>query len=429
MFKNKFARIIFSLIILVTLFVILAFSIPFTREKILWHVDQWKVSIDYALHPPEESVFIPQATSNEFALPTPTPTPSPSPTFTLQDSELTNTPQIIPTSTALPTAVDLEGIKYEDQHGLWNYCAPANLAMQLSYWGWQGDRRDTGIYLKPFDKDKNVMPYEMVNYVNDETDLKAIVRSGGNIPLLKKLIANGFPVLVEKGVFIRDLNGKVSWMGHYAVVNGYDDSQAAFISQDSYFSPDYPIPYDGLPTEWRSFNYVFMVIYKPEQETELMGLLGELADDTVSDRLAYENATKEINNTTGADLFFAWFNRGTSMVQLQDYAGAADSYDRAFQIYAQLPENQRPWRMLWYQTGPYFAYYYAGRYQDVINLATLTIDTATEPYLEESFYWRARAYIAAGQNQKAIDDLRTSLEYHQDFLPSISLMQELGISP
>lgn len=429
MFKNKIARIILSIIILVTLIVILAFSIPVTREKILWHVDQWKVQIDYALNPPEESVFIPQTTADNVSVPSATATPQPSPTFTSENPQITNTPLLLPTATPLPNAIVLDGIKYEDQHGLWNYCAPANLAMQLSYWGWQGDRMDTGVYLKPFDKDKNVMPYEMVNYVNDETNLRAIVRSAGSIPLLKKLIANGFPVLVEKGVFIRDLSGKVSWMGHYAVLNGYDDNQAVFISQDSYFSPDYPVPYDTLPTEWRSFNYVFMVIYKPEQETELMGLLGDLADDSVSDRLAYENATNEINNSTGSDLFFAWFNRGTSMVQLQDYVGASESYDRAFQIYGQLQESQRPWRMLWYQTGPYFAYYYAGRYQDVINLATLTIDTATEPYLEESFYWRAQAYIAAGETQKAIDDLRTSIKYHEGFLPSVNLLQELGVSP
>ena len=429
MFKNKIARIILGLVIFFTVLIILAFSIPTIREKVLWRVDQWKIRIDYAINPPEESVFVPESTISITVLPIPTATPSPTPTSGNQNPEIVNTPLPSPTATPLPESIVLEGIKYQDQHGLWNYCAPANLAMQLSYWGWQGDRTDTGSYLKPFDKDKNVMPYEMADYVNDKTAFKAITRSGGDIPTLKKLIANGYPVLVEKGVFIRDLSGKVSWMGHYAVLNGYDDTKSQFVSQDSYFKPDYPVSYESLPTEWRSFNFVFLVIYKPEQELKLFELLGDYSDDAFSDRIAYEKANSEINQLNGNDQYFAWFNRGTSMVQLQDYAGAAESYDIAFQLYANLPENQRPWRMLWYQTGPYFAYYFTGRYQDVINLASLTIETATEPYLEESFYWRARGYIALGQMQNAIDDLRTSLEYHKGFLPSQNLMQEMGISP
>jgi hypothetical protein len=36
--------------------------------------------------------------------------------------------------------------------------------MALSYWGWDGDRMDAGKWLKPFDEDLNVMPYEMASY-------------------------------------------------------------------------------------------------------------------------------------------------------------------------------------------------------------------------------------------------------------------------
>ena len=80
----------------------------------------------------------------------------------------------------------------------------------------------------------------------------------------------------------------------------------------------------------------------------------------------------------------------------KDYTRAAAAYDAAFANYAQIPEKTRPWRMMWYQTGPYFAYYYTGRYQDVINLATQTLDAMSEPILEESFYWRARASFSSG---------------------------------
>ena len=427
--KKPLAIISLSVIIVITLMIIAAFLITPIRERIIWRVDQLKMRVDYALHPPEESVFIPKATSADNITPLPSLSPQPSVTPSPSLSAQQNTPIPQPSATALPTQVLLEGIKYEDQHGLWNYCAPANLAMQLSFWGWSGDRLDTGQALKPFEKDKNVMLYEMADYVTENTNESALVRSGGTMELLKALIANGFPVLVEKGVFIKDLNGKTSWMGHYAVLNGYDDAQAQFISQDSYFSPDYPVSYADLQEQWRSFNYPFLLVYPPEQEASVMIILGDYSDEAAASRIAYDRANQEIDRNSGNDLFFAWFNRGTSMVQLQDFGGAAEAYDRAFALYAQLPESQRPWRMLWYQTGPYFAYFYSGRYQDVINLASLTIDTATEPYIEESFYWRARAYLATGENQKAIEDLRTSIEYHPGFIPSLALMQQMGIAP
>ncbi len=419
-----------GVLIAVFLIVIAAFLIPSTRDRILWKVDEYKVRLDYALNPPEESVFIPGSTAAAVTIPTTTNTSLPSTTPTINQSETqiaTTTPTLMPT--ALPAAIKLDGIKYQDQHGLWNYCAPANLAMQLSFWGWNGDRLDTGGVLKPFEKDKNVMLYEMADYVLENTNLQAVVRSGGDIDLLKRLIANGFPVMVEKGVFIKDISGKLSWMGHYAVLNGYDDARAQFITQDSYFSPDYPISYDDLTKQWRSFNYAFLLVFPIEKQDQTVKILGPLADDQQADRVAYEKSNTEIGATSGDDLFFAWFNRGTSMVQLQDFSGAAESYDYAFQLYAKLPESQRPWRIVWYQTGPYFAYYYSGRYQDVIKLASLTIDAATEPYLEESFYWRALAFVALGENQKALSDLYTSLEYHPGFGPSVALMQQLGVTP
>lgn len=429
MSKIRLLQILLGGVIAFFLMVIAAFLIPSTRERILWKVDEYRVRLDYALNPPEEAIFVPVATI-ENNLPVFTATIAPpilTETPAVDETLIVVTPTLVPT--ALPEMVKLDGITYQDQHGLWNYCAPANLAMQLSFWGWDGDRMDTGSVLKPYEKDKNVMLYEMADYVITETDFEAIVRSGGDIHLLKDLIANGFPVLVEKGVFIKDISGKTSWMGHYAVLNGYDDIKSQFLTQDSYFSPDYPISYDELIEQWRSFNYAFLLVYPYEKQEQVVQILGKWVDDQQADRLAYEKANLEINTTSGNALFFAWFNRGTSLVQLQDYAGAASAYDFAFEVYSKLPENQRPWRITWYQTGPYFAYYYSGRYQDVINLASLTIDSATEPYLEESFYWRALAFVALGENDKAISDLYTSLEYHPGFVPSVALMQQLGINP
>jgi tetratricopeptide (TPR) repeat protein len=343
------------------------------------------------------------------------------------------TPAASPTPTAapLPEKASLAGIVHEYQQ--WNNCGPANLSMALSFWGWQGSQNDTAAFLKPNPRDKNVMPYEMANYVNEMTGLKALVRFGGDVQLLKTFIAAGFPVIIEKGFEGPNFPG---WMGHYEVVNAYDDGRGRFTVQDSYIMADLPIPYDELEYHWQAFNYVYIIMYPPEREAEVMSILGPHADEIDNYRSAAEKASQEIFASSERELYFAWYNRGTNLMYLQDYIGAAAAYDEAFKLYPPIPEKQRPWRMLWYQTGPYFAYFFSQRYYDVINLATTTIDTAPEPAIEESFYWRARAYIElyrldnskSDYLQIAIGDLQTSLKWHSGFGPSLALLQELGVS-
>jgi len=421
--KNK-KNILIILVLLLSI-ILLGSLIPSIRERAAWHFDKWQIRAEYFFNPPSEVVFVPQSTSD--TPPQATKIHTAALTSTPADQANMATPTMTPTQ--LPSRVLLEGFTYATQHGFWNFCAPANLYMNLSYWGWEGDIVEMGKELKPYEKDKNVMAYEMADYVNAQTPYKATLRHGGTPEILKTLVANGFPALVEIGTFrIRDIDGNYSWMGHYNVVSGYDDEKQVFIVQDSYFEPgvNYEIPYETIIKEWRSFNFVFIVIYTPEKEELLNPLLGEYLDDNSANAIALSIANEEIEDLTGVDQFFAWFNKGTSLIRIFDYFGAADAYDQAFFQYAEIDKKNRPWRMMWYQTGPYFAYYYTNRYLDVIELATNTIDTASQPYLEESFYWRAQAHIALGNLDQALADLRKSLEYHPGFPPSVEALRQLG---
>jgi tetratricopeptide (TPR) repeat protein len=172
------------------------------------------------------------------------------------------------------------------------------------------------------------------------------------------------------------------------------------------------------------------VVYPIAREAELLGLLGDYADSDWSSRRALEVAKAETTSLTGVDQYFAAFNVGTSHVNLKQYIDAAYAYDYAFQLYAGLPDNdQRPFRMLWYQTGPYFAYYYSTRYQDVINLANATFNTIGDDTLEESWYWRGMAELALGSTETAIADFRESVRLHPDFAPGLYQLSLLGVSP
>jgi len=416
----------------IALLAISAVNLPIVQEKLVPRISELRARITYALAPPGEAVFTPNptlaamvdATLAAFATPTAPLAPTTAPTADPGPSS-----EPTPSPTALSSRVLLSGIRHEYQG--WNNCGPATLAMALSFWGWIGDQRPVAQYTKPNPRDKNVMPYELADFVRERTDLEVVVRMGGDLPLLKSLIAAGFPVMIEKGLVVPDVEG---WMGHYELLAGYDDASGIFNAYDSYegdFSngKTLPVSYQTVETYWRHFNHTYLILYPPERGRELFSMLGADADEQTNIRRAAERASEEIFSTTGRDLFFAWFNRGTNLMLLLDYGGAAAAYDQAFQVYAGLDSEERPWRTMWYQTGPYFAYYYTGRYWDVIGLATQTLDNMSEPVLEESYYWRGLAREALGDVTGAIADYQTSLEHHPGFGPALTQLTRLGVAP
>jgi hypothetical protein len=71
----------------------------------------------------------------------------------------------------------------------------------------------------------------------------------------------------------------------------------------------------------------------------VLTLLGPLANDEQAARQALATARAETQTLSDIDLFFAWFNVGTSHVALFQYADAAIAYDYAFNLYAGLNVN------------------------------------------------------------------------------------------
>ena len=82
-----------------------------------------------------------------------------------------------------------------------------------------------------------------------------------------------------------------------------------------------------------------------------------------------------------------------------------------------------PWRMLWYQFGPYEAYYQTGRYEDIVLLANTTLQD--RPYFEESFYYLGLAQAALGDDTSARANLEKARELNPNFAPAEKALAEL----
>jgi hypothetical protein len=462
------------IIIAVVVLLAVALSLPPVWSRVIYHSREVYTTVKYWLKPPSEAVFVPSSHADGFmaisvsaAIPADAPAPQPKteptaipsqstpeatfattePTAIPSQStpEATFTPTPTPTPTPLPSSVLLKGIKIELQS--MNNCGPVTLSMNLSYYNWGKNQVTAAAVLRPNAKDVNVMPYELVDYVNEYTAQHALWRYGGDLQTIKVLLNAGFPVMIEKSFEPYTLR-KEGWMGHYNLVVGYDDERQNLTVHDSYlmsFPPwgggaipqeqwdsfiGFDFSYSELEQAWRSFNFAFIVVYPPEKENDVLNALGPLATDEGAYRIAYDRAMQETSSLTDVrDKFFAWFNAGTSLVSLQDYGTAATAFDTAFGIYPDIPINHRPYRILWYETGPYIAYYYSARYQDVINLADQILGNMSEPALEESYYWRALSYYALGNTTSAVADLRASLKYHPGFAPSMAMLKQLGETP
>lgn len=353
-------------------------------------------------------------TTESGLIPTQTPLPTLTPTL-LPTSVPTATPTPVPTSTPIPVPasykINNSRITYQAQW--WNNCGPATLTMTLSYYGYSQNQGPAANYLKPNSEDKNVSPYQMVAYVNEQANaslpVRALYRVGGDSALLKILLSHEFPVIIEKGYEVNDLG----WMGHYLLLIGYDDNLQTFYSYDSYLGSGggqgRPEAYTDVDHYWRQFNHVFIVVYDPAREGELMELLGAYSDPKQAAQIALEVARAEA--AARPDDNWAWFNLGSAYTILGQHDLAAQVYDQAFAL-------GMPWRTLWYLHTPYESYYAVGRYDDVLALAKSAESTTV--HVEETFFYRGGVYAAQGDSQKAVQQFNLALNYNRNFYPAVA---------
>ncbi|MFO7537790.1 MAG: C39 family peptidase, partial [Chloroflexota bacterium] len=296
----------------------------------------------------------------------------------------------------------------------------------LSYFGHYVNQTQTAAFLKPNPEDRNVTPEEMVAYVQQQADgVEAIHRVNGDLETIRRLLAHDIPVVVEIGI---DPPGEFRWLGwygHYLLIVAYDDDQEQFWVYDSWFGTSeeplqnaHPsgrvLSYTEMDAYWTHFNRTYIAFYRPDQATVAAELIGPAVEDAVM----WQQALPRVRAETAADPdnAFHWFNLGSIYNNLERYEEAATAFDQALAI-------GLPWRMLWYQFGPYEAYYQTGRYEDVILLAETTLKD--RPYFEESFYYMGLAQSALGQPDAARTNLQKAVNFNPNFAPAAAALSTL----
>lgn len=351
-----------------------------------------------------------EPTATETRAPTNTPRAenvSPEPTTAPTDTPVTvptRAPSITPAPRnpaslqPLQETVQLGGVTHEAQR--FNNCGPTTLRMYLSFFGYRQDSQlQIANVLKPNKDDRNVSPEELANYARQK-GFHAHVRVNGDLEKIKMFLSNGLPVMIEEGY--NPERAHQGWMGHYLLLTGYDEN--GITAQDSYNGPNQVVTWRDLDAHWRHFNRTYLVMYTDAHAEIVDSILGEDLDDATMYAKAAQHAQDEWH--TNPDDAFAAFNLGSSLVGLGEYDAAAQAFDQARVL-------KLPWRMLWYQFGPYEAYLESGRYDEVIALADATLKPTGD--LEESYYYKGRALEKLGQRSEARAAFERALEYNAHY--------------
>lgn len=315
----------------------------------------------------------------------------------------TFTPTLTPTPP--PDHARLASPAYEEQDI--NNCGPATLAMYLRSYGWEGDQFTISDLIKPLREDRNVNVEELVSYLLTHVGwLETEYRVGGDLTVLRRLLAGGFPVMVEEGFTMAEnyWPNDDRWAGHYLLLTGYDDATQSFITQDAYVGANRIVSYADLDKNWKAFNRVYLLVYTPGQREQIKQILGSDWDRDQNRQRAEVMARQEVKNDPTDS--YAWFNLGTNLVYFERYAEAAKAYDTA-------REMGLPQRMLRYQFGPFFAYFNTGRNDDLLALTEYALKRT--PNAEEAMLWRGWALYRQGEALQALQMFQDALVAHPGY--------------
>jgi tetratricopeptide (TPR) repeat protein len=207
-------------------------------------------------------------------------------------------------------------------------------------------------------------------------------------------------------------------MGHYRLIVGYSDQESSFYVFDSFLGDGdgqgIRQAYDTLDALWQQFDRVYVVVYPEAQEAQVAHILSEDWDPDLNAQHALRAA--QVEAEADHDNKFAWFNLGTAFVLNGQYDQAAIAYDQARNL-------ELPWRMLWYQFGPFEAYLNTNRLDDVIALALANHNTTQQ--VEETYYYWGLALAEQGEYAEAEMKFEQAINLNGHFDPAHQALQAL----
>ncbi len=263
--------------------------------------------------------------------------------------------------------------------------------MALSYYGSTLTQYDIAPVVKGGPTDTNAAPHELSAYVADQ-GFVAPVLYNGNPDILRALLSNGIPVIVEQWLERPD----DELTAHYRVVKGYDTTEGIWLVDDSYTGPNRRYGEADFDRWWIAFNRVYLPVFRPEQEPLVRAIVGEVYDNP---QLMWEQiAVRAEAELAINENHYSWYNLGEARYKLGNLEGAISAFESSFTY-------QYPYRLQWYIFTYMEAYNEAGMHQRVLDLTS----DYTASTVEEIFYQRGVALEALGRTDEALQSYQQAV--------------------
>jgi uncharacterized protein len=213
----------------------------------------------------------------------------------------------------------------------YNNCGPASVAEVLAYWGIARTQYQVQLVLRADNSPSGMAPYGVPSYVRS-VGLRALLGVAGTPRVLKALVSNGFPVIVNQWYSVADHTR------HYRPIQAYDDRQGVFVSSDPAGGPGHAIAYPDFAAIWAVSNNRFIVLF-PAAKALLLGAVLASAGWNKSQAYQRDLARSEARLRSGRVLpttsgsrglrYYTYLNIAWDEVELGQYAAARQELQQA----------------------------------------------------------------------------------------------------
>ena len=199
-----------------------------------------------------------------------------------------------------------------------NNCGPSSVVAAMSWYGVYVSQDEVRRVLRPYSENRGMTHTVIAPYVA-QYGLEAKARVNGDPATIKRLVANNIPVIVLQWI------SESRRIGHFRVVQGYDDNEGVFYVDDSLLGPNVAIPYDSFERRWNYQWTRYIPVYRPNQAALVAALLGP----DYTDKGMYERAIPELREAIHKDIndWTAWSRLVEAYTGAEQYQAALDALD------------------------------------------------------------------------------------------------------
>ncbi|MCW5850200.1 MAG: C39 family peptidase [Anaerolineae bacterium] len=199
-----------------------------------------------------------------------------------------------------------------------NNCGPASVVSAMSFYDIDVSQEEARKVLRPYAESRGMSQHVIPPYVA-KFGLQAKVRLNGNDDLVKALVANDIPVIVLQYI-------SETWrLGHFRVVQGYDDRAGVFYVNDSLLGPNIAISYRSFDSRW-DYNWSYYVpVFRPDQAPLVAAILGP----DWTDKGMYDRTVPSLEAKLAADPkdWRTWSRLIEALTGAERYQEALDNLD------------------------------------------------------------------------------------------------------